>query len=286
MAAWTTSNRHGAAVRNRALAGSVVAGIVAWLGWRRRALTVSGAFAGWFTGAAVSAAGWDCAAAMLAFFVSGSALSQFPGGHDPALSSVWEKGGRRDVAQVAANGGVAVLAAMVHAWRPGGLPVAACMGALAATTADTWATEIGVRSRAAPRRITDGRIVPKGMSGGVTALGFGGGLAGAAFLAGIASTMRPRRAGTPRLLSFAGFALAGLAGSVFDSLLGAAVQASRMCPACRQATERRIHRCGTRTRVTRGFAWLDNDAVNAAATIVGATVAMLWQRRLAERRAT
>ena len=39
---------------------------------------------------------------------------------------------------------------------------------------------------------------------------------------------------------------------------------------CNVETERRVHGCGTMTRLAGGFAWLDNDGVNALATISGA----------------
>jgi uncharacterized membrane protein len=51
---------------------------------------------------------------------------------------------------------------------------------------------------------------------------------------------------------------------------GASLQAQRWCASCAVATEQRIHRCGASTTVTRGIAWLDNDGVNAIATIGGA----------------
>ncbi len=66
----------------------------------------------------------------------------------------------------------------------------------------------------------------------------------------------------------------GLVGSLFDSLLGASVQAIYWCDACQKETERRIHRCGTQTRLLRGWRWLGNDAVNFFASIAGALVAM------------
>jgi uncharacterized membrane protein len=65
----------------------------------------------------------------------------------------------------------------------------------------------------------------------------------------------------------------GLAGSLFDSLLGATLQAIYWCDACQKETEREVHRCGTDTRLLRGWSWLGNDLVNFLASIMGALVA-------------
>jgi uncharacterized membrane protein len=72
--------------------------------------------------------------------------------------------------------------------------------------------------------------------------------------------------------------LAGLAGSFFDSLLGATKQAIYWCPFCQKETERfPTHLCGTGTVYYRGWRWLDNDWVNFLASLAGALVAVcLW----------
>jgi uncharacterized protein (TIGR00297 family) len=158
---------------------------------------------------------------LLAFFVSSSLLSA--------------KKTTRNERQVIANGGVAALAALGASW-------AAFAGALAAATADTWATEIGAHARTMPRLITNGRPVPAGTDGGMTLLGTTGGIVGAGCIAGVSYLLGYRDAPV--------IAAAGAAGMVLDSLLGATVQ-------------------GT-------VRWIDNDAVNLAATLTGAAVAGLW----------
>jgi uncharacterized membrane protein len=70
--------------------------------------------------------------------------------------------------------------------------------------------------------------------------------------------------------------LAGLGGSLFDSFLGATVQAIYWCPSCEKETERYpAHVCGNQTQWLRGWRWLDNDLVNALSVTVGAAVAIV-----------
>ena len=57
---------------------------------------------------------------------------------------------------------------------------------------------------------------------------------------------------------------------VADSVLGAVLAGALPLPACDLASEWRVHRCGTRTVRQGGFAWLDNDGVNLAATAFAA----------------
>ncbi|HEU5465411.1 MAG TPA: DUF92 domain-containing protein [Gemmatimonadales bacterium] len=165
--------------------------------------------------------GWRGVVLLFAFFISGSLLTRLAGG----------SGGQRTYRQVLANGGVAALAALLGSW-----PIAA--GALAAATADTWATEIGSFSPRAPRLITTWQPVTKGTDGGVTLLGTAGGISGALFIAGSAALLfAPAMA----------VVWAGVAGMFVDSALGATIQGK----------------------------FLDNDGVNFAATVSGAGTAYL-----------
>jgi len=211
--------------------------------------------------AAVGAAVWIGLAArgevlLFAFFLSGSILTQVAGGG----------GGRRNARQVLANGGVAALAALLGSWT-------AAAGALAAATADTWATEIGSFSPAPPRRITTLEPMPAGASGGITLLGTAGGAAGAAALGGLAVALRP---GT----GFWILAAAGVLGMAGDSLLGATLQGVFRCPGCGARFEDRRAACHAPLERSRGWRWLDNDGVNLAATLVGAGGALLFSRWL------
>jgi uncharacterized membrane protein len=147
----------------------------------------------------------------------------------------------------------------------------AFLGAIAAANADTWATELGTLSRRPPRRITDLRIAPPGTSGAVSALGTWAALGGAALIGGLA-LIGDRGGGDV----FAAAAAGGLLGSLVDSWLGATLQAVYRCEADGQETEQHPrHTCGAPTRLARGWAWLNNDLVNFAASITGAGLAVV-----------
>lgn len=206
---------------------------------------------------------------MIAFFVSSSALSKLGERRKAAvLSAVIEPGGERNARQVLANGGVFALSALGYLAFPSPFWYATGVGALAASTADTWATEIGTLFGGEPISLTSGRKVPPGTSGGVTLVGTLAGAGGALFIAAVGTL-----ANWP--VPFAAVALGGVAGALADSLLGATLQARRWCEVCAKSTERLVHSCGTPTRHAGGVAGFDNDGVNVVCSGVGALVALL-----------
>jgi uncharacterized protein (TIGR00297 family) len=242
-------------------------GVIAGLGWRRGALTADGAVAATLVGAATFGfGGLPASLGLIAFFVSGSALSRRRGVPGEVTAA---KGHRRDAVQVLANGGVASLALALGGlgWRGGR---EAALGALAAAAADTWASEIGVRSPSPPRSIVTGEVVLPGTSGGVTPLGWGASAAGA-LLVGAAWTMASDR----RASNFVVALLAGLAGSLADSLAGATLQAGYACVVCGQSAETTQAHCGQPPRLVRGHPRVTNDVVNVIGTAAGALAGSL-----------
>jgi len=242
---------------------------VALAAWRARAVTRDGAAAATLVGLAILwSTGWPGAAVLAAFFVPSTLVGRL-GARRPGASDA--RGEQRDAIQVLANGGAAALGACAECFTPG-LGFWILTAALAAAAADTWATGLGAFSRRDPRHLLSRAPVPRGTSGGVSLVGTLGGLAGALLVAGAAAATR----GDPALLG-EGIAL-GMAGMGFDSLLGAACQARFRCPLCGGGSERRVHRCGTRTQLVGGWRWLDNDGVNALATTAAGLAGALWFR--------
>jgi len=218
-------------------------------------LSLDGALAALAVGTLVALGlGWAGLALLCAFFLSSTLLT-------PA-------GGRRTADQVIANGGVAAAAALLASGHPAW--TAAFAGALAAAAADTWSTEIGARSRRAPRLITTGIHVASGTSGGVTWLGTAAGATGAAFIAAAAVLL-----GLARPWGAAMVGIGGFAGCLADSLLGATLQARYRCPGCGAAGETPRPCCGRPAALAGGLRWMTNDTVNLLATLAGAGVAVL-----------
>ena len=244
--------------------GGAFAAIVAALAYRAGALTPGGAAAAFAVGAIVfGTMGWPGAAVLFAFFLPSVLLSRLGRARKRAMLEV-EKPGPRDARQVLANGGVAAICALLAS--RGALPFAAAFaGAFAAASADTWGTEAGSLSRRSPVSILTFRPVAPGISGGVTLLGSLATIGGALAVAAVA--------GFADVAPFAPVAIAGIAGALLDSVLGASLQELRWCPSCACECETAVHRCGTPTLARRGFPWIGNDAVNAAATLCGALVA-------------
>jgi uncharacterized protein (TIGR00297 family) len=252
----------------RASIGALIALLVSLAGRRAHALSTSGAVAGVGLGTIAIAAGWTWGALLLSLFASVALLSRI-GGEEKArrVGSIVEKGGERDAVQIIANGAIFTIAALGSLIAPATAWYSIAAGALAFSAADTWATEIGTLSSAQPYSIISGRHVPVGTSGGISLPGTIAAIAGALFVA-----TEAKFAAWP--VSFTGVLLGGIFAALADSLLGATLQERRWCERCGKPTERTTHDCGTTTRINGGLRGLDNDAVNAACSLIGALIAL------------
>jgi uncharacterized protein (TIGR00297 family) len=256
--------------------GFILAIMIAVLAFRAHSLSKSGAIAAIVVGTVIfGIGGWQWAVLLLTFFISSSALTRAFKKRKAGLNEKFSKGGQRDAGQVFGNGGVATFFAALHAFYPGSAWVwVAFAAALAAVNADTWATELGVLNPNSPRIITNPKkIVEKGTSGGISFLGTLAALGGSAVVGLMAVLIYPMP--DPWIAGLI-ITLAGLLGSLFDSLLGATVQAIYRCPTCDKETERYpLHTCGTQTVQIRGWKWLDNDWVNFACGAFASLLALI-----------
>ena len=274
------------------LIGAALSGCVGLLAYRRKSLSASGVAGAILVGTAIFGfGGWVWGMVLITFFVLSSLLSHYREAAKADLAEKFAKGHQRDLGQTLANGGAGALLALAYLFYPEPVMLAAFVGAMAAVTGDTWATELGVLSLRPPRLITTWRRVEPGTSGGISTRGTLASLAGSltiglatvAFLAldGLWGGGGNDLIGTtgPRGGAYLVFAavIGGTAGSLFDSLLGATIQGIYYSEARGKETEKRLEADGSPNRHVRGWRWLGNDWVNLLSSLVGALVgAVSW----------
>jgi len=251
------------------LLGFLLAILVSYLAFRFHSLDRSGATAATFVGTIIfGLGGWRWSILLLMFFISSSALSRSFMDRKRGINEKFSKGSERDAGQVFGNGGLATAFVLLNTIFPHQLwSWIGFAAALASVNADTWATELGTLNPTPPRRITDLKThVEAGTSGGISLWGTGAALLGSSVIGLLAALLSSN-------FNWAIFPLvtiSGLLGSLFDSLLGATVQAMYFCPRHHKETEKHpLHTCGTETVHIRGWKWLNNDWVNFACGAFG-----------------
>lgn len=172
------------------------------------------------------------------------------------------RGEPRKLRQVLANSVPALFCALGYAASGDGWLLVVAAGALAASTADTWASEVGVHSKNPPVNILTCEPLQRGLSGGVSPLGLAATLVGAVSSALLATLLfRAFSFAVPTGPdAFALIAACGVAGSLLDSVLGARLQAKYRDPAAGRIVEKPPVAGGA--SLVSGHAWVTNDAVN------------------------
>lgn len=217
--------------------------------------------------------GWNWFFILAIFFISASAFTRFRAKEKEAVNQEFAKGGVRDFWQVAANGALAALIAVINQFHPLNTFYFAFLGVAATITADTIATEIGVLSNNS-FMITTLKKVEKGTSGAVSVLGLTAAFLGSLSI-GIIAFLLSNYAKAPYIepvFLIAIPTIAGTAGALVDSLLGATVQVMFWCPKCKKQTEREVHKCGTQTKYYKGWKFINNDTVNLLSSMIGALI--------------
>jgi len=299
------------AILVRLAIGLFVSAAIGILAHRRGSLTRSGVVGAMITGTLIFGFGGFVAGLLLiAFFMSSSLLSHFKSRdiRKQRAAEIFDKGGQRDLGQALANGGAATIFAVLSGsamvlfnYEAELVLFVAMMGALATVNADTWATELGILSKSSPRLITTLKQVEPGTSGGISRAGLFAAFGGATFIslmyfyllvavsllaliivADESTAMRTielapgiRFYGNSSPIFIASVILGGVAGSLFDSFLGATVQAMYYREARHKETEKKFERDGTPNKPIRGWRWLNNDWVNFISSVFGAGTAAL-----------
>lgn len=255
---------------------------------KKRSLDYSGALGALLVGFVLTMANYSFFSSLLAFFITSSRLTRWGGAVKRKIDADYKEGGQRNWVQVFCNGGVPTELALLYMIEvgPGEIPIdfgkqysaswmcLSLLGALACSTGDTWASEVGpVLSQSHPRLITTWEEVPAGTNGGVTPIGlvssFLGGLTvGVAYFVTQLLFVNDLHLADPQwpIIMYGG--VAGLVGSMLDSFLGAHMQYSGFdsnigkVVSYESATTQRI--CGKPI--------LDNNAVNLFSSVLIALI--------------
>lgn len=232
-------------LESRIALGFVVNAAFAWLAVRSKSIDRLGALSAILIGTVITAAfGLQGFALMAGFFLVGSTVTKLGYAKKASLGIAQEKGGARGWRNAFANGGIPALLAMGGLLSQGPLQTAyliAYAAAVATAAADTCSSEIGKAYGKRTFLITTFRTVPAGTEGAVSLEGTLGGLFGALFIASLGVLTGLFGAQGALIVTIAGFL-----GALAESVIGTVAE-------------------------KRG--WLDNHALNALNTAIGAAFA-------------
>jgi len=277
--------------------GVVIASFLAMRGLKKKSLDRSGAAAAWVAGFVTFLAGLRWAAVLVTFYQTSTWLTRYKGNEKKKIEEGYKEGGSRNWEQVFSNAFTGCVLALAYVFTAGApeVPIdfkadhlssfllCAMIGHYACCNGDTWASELGVLSKQPPRLITTLGKVPAGTNGGVTALGLvastlGGLTVGVVYLvvdAGIRAAFGPGAA-APQYPVIVLATVAGLAGSLLDSLLGANWQYSGWS----QTRKRVVNAPGKDVVHLTGLDILTNHNVNFISSLVTAILAGLFAPQL------
>jgi uncharacterized protein (TIGR00297 family) len=219
--------------------------------WSHKSLTPVGIATAFVTAVVHALHPWGAFFMLLAtFFLAGTAVTKVKKDVKAKLtqSANGASGGEgaRNHIQVIANSGVASVLILLHLWqlkkeerfenrdlcfhKKSDILVVGIVANYAAVAADTFSSELGILSKTKPFLITaPWRSVPAGTNGGVTTTGLAAGMYGSLLMALVAMFLLPfcREWNSQESMRFAfAITIAGICGTLLDSLLGALCQAS------------------------------------------------------------
>ncbi|KAG9152695.1 hypothetical protein Leryth_022538 [Lithospermum erythrorhizon] len=263
--------------------------MIAFRAYRKKSLNISGAFCGFFVMSIHLAVNYRFGAMLLVFFFTSSKFTKHGEERKRKIDPDFKEGGQRNWIQVLFNSGVATLLVLVT-FKTSGLQdqcldskesklmtllIGGVIGHYCCCNGDTWSSELGVLSDEQPRLITTFKPVRRGTNGGVTRAGL---LAAAAagFVIGLTFVLlgffttkcTTSNMAIKQLIVIPLSAVAGVVGSLIDSLLGATLQFSGFC----SVRNKVVGKPGPTVKKISGLSILDNNAVNLVSVFLAAVL--------------
>ncbi|MBM7646366.1 uncharacterized protein (TIGR00297 family) [Scopulibacillus daqui] len=247
----------------------IVLAAAGWMSYKKDLLTLAGAAGMTVIGITIILAfGLPGLAIIFVFFISSSLI-----GSALKTSHKFEKP-KRTIWQVAANGGIPFIAAVLFLLHPSQVWYGVFIGGIVEAASDTWASEIGKTSRERPFHFRLKRRVTGGLSGAVTIRGTTASVIGSFAIALISAVWLSSIGMNHFLFYIILFTAAGYLGNLLDTFLGAWLQAQYYCRKCSSYTDQPVH-CNMKTEWQHGYYWMTNGFVNFLSSLFGGLLGAL-----------
>ncbi len=229
--------------------------IILGLAYKINALSISGFIGAFIMGVIITLIGSSTYLCIIAvFFLFSSLLGIIL----KNLSSYKTTDLARNIIQVYANGGVALLICIFDYLHPNPINKFLFFSSIAAAMSDTWGTEFGKLSKKRPISIVSHLPVTQGSSGGITRIGTIGSLLGSCIIGFFTWLLVPTKS-----IILYGIILCGFLSSIFDSIMGATIQAKY-----EEKTGEIIESYRNNAILISGISWVNNDMVNLITTLL------------------
>lgn len=259
--------------------------LVAVYGYKRKSVNLGGAIFGFMVAFVLTLSNYGFLAALFTFFITSSKATKVRPHLKRKIEADFKEDGQRNWVQVMCNSGMATQLALLYLldvgaserpidfikdYRASWLSIGV-LGVFACCNGDTWASELGtVFATSDPFLVSSWKRVPKGTNGGVSFIGtvfstIGGLLVGfSQYCAIYCFSDRVLWAYAPPQWPMIFFgALAGLLGSLIDSVLGATLQYSGL-----DENGRIVNHSSQAVKHISGRNILDNHSVNLISTVI------------------
>lgn len=285
---------------NPAVSGLLVMSFIGALAYKAHFVDISGLIAAFVVGFTIWYTGGPASfVIILFFFMSAGIATKYKYKAKMAKNVAQEGKGKRSWVNVFGSGIIPMMFSMamyiaksVPELLVTGLPFflfGGFVGAVATTSADTLASEVGVFSKSKPRLITNlRRKVPSGTIGAVSLLGEGVAIAAGLIIGVIAVIFALFTPDWIPGLVITGNVVVGeyvlflvplsiltaFIGCNIDSFLGAVLQNRFVCEICGAVTDKEFH-CDYETKYVGGFKSFTNMHVNLGSSVMGSTLGIV-----------
>lgn len=238
--------------------------VVGSIGYSKGTVDRSGLISGILVGSLfLLTGGYVAVIILLTFFLVGSIFTKYKYSYKERIKAAEPKGGARGWRNVFSNLFFPSLALLLHYINANYTYLVAFLSSISCSLADTLASELGPLDRRGPWMITNLRKVPHGTSGAISIIGTFSSLLGSFIIPLEALTF-----GMADLTTFILSSILGFFSSMFDSLLGATLQARFLCEHDGSVVED-TSSCYNGVIHLSGLPWINNHSVNIISTGFG-----------------